>query len=559
MNKCIQSILDTDLYKVTMSNAYFLRYPNAEGTFTFHDRGGEKYDNRFLEMVKEEIDKMCRLFLTVEESGYLESLNLLDHSYIAWLSTFRFEKDKIAISLDSEGKLHIDVTDKMYAVTLYEVPILAIVSECRNKWLDVEIDIDNVIEIYLAKQKYANENHLPFSEFGTRRRASFMVQNAIVNEIAKTSNTCVGTSNLFLAKKFKLMPCGTMAHELFMFNSGIGSFKSANRDTIDMWLDVYGGKLGTALIDTFTTKSFLKTLTKSQAEKLQAFRQDSGDEKKIGDMIIARLQELDIDPLTKTIVFSNALTFEKYKEIYDYFKGRINVSSGIGTFITCDLGIDGYKPANIIMKLSKCRLDPSFAWNYVIKMSDDGGKFFGSKELLEKAHKELGITKLENCPCYDISRNVIGYLSRSCAAAVFIFARDRNGVIKTLASERGKDAADFNGFYNAPCGYLDYGETLKECAAREVKEECGIEIPTKDLELIEVNDSPNANRQNVTFHYKCLITDKACEDIVFSKDLNEGAEVGIIRWVTREEAKRLLWAFGHGKVIDTLFERLESK
>jgi nicotinate phosphoribosyltransferase len=283
----------------------------------------------------------------------------------------------------------------MYKVTLYEVPILATVAECRNKWLGVHIGNARVIEILDKKIDFANEHQLYFSEFGTRRRASAASHDLIVRRLKERCPIyCVGTSNVYFAMKYNMMPSGTCAHEWIMFHAGIGGFKTANLTALNDWIKVYQGDLGISLIDTYTTASYLHTLTLKQAKLLDGFRQDSGDEYRIGNMIIDKLHEMRIDPTSKTIVFSNALNFEKYAEIARYFKGRIKVSAGIGTNLTCDLGIEGYKPANIVMKLSKCRYSPRDFWEYVIKISDDLGKHMGHKDLFDIAAKELHFEEL---------------------------------------------------------------------------------------------------------------------------------------------------------------------
>ena len=390
----IYSILDTDLYKFSMSNAYFQLYPDAEGTFTFNDRNNEVYDSAFLNSLKSAFDELCQLKLTDEEYAYVKSIRYLSTNYAEWLKGFKFEFDKIKFGLDENGHLHIDVTDKMYKVTLYEVPILAIVAECRNKWLGVKIDEAKIIEILDKKIDFANERKLKFSEFGTRRRASASSHEAIVKRLKERCPYCVGTSNVYFAMKYGMMPSGTCAHEWIMFHAGIGGFKTANLTALNDWIKVYSGDLGISLIDTYTTASYLHTLTLKQAKLLDGFRQDSGDEYEIGDMIIDKLSEMRINPMSKTILFSNALNFEKYANVADYFKGRINVAAGIGTNLTCDLGIEGYKPANIVMKLSKCRYSPRDFWEKVIKISDDLGKHMGDKELFESAAKELHFKEL---------------------------------------------------------------------------------------------------------------------------------------------------------------------
>lgn len=391
----IYSLLDTDLYKLTMSNAYYQLYYEAEGTFKFNDRNNEKYTQEFLEMLKLELAKMCDLRLRDEEYEYLKTIRFLSTNYVEWFKGFKYELDKINVWLDDDGHLQIEVTDKMYKVTLYEVPILATVAECRNKFLNVNLNIRKIISILNKKIDFANKHQLYFSEFGTRRRASAMSHEAIVQTLKERCPIyCVGTSNVYFAMKYGMMPSGTCAHEWIMFHAGIGGFKNANLTALNDWIRVYQGDLGISLIDTYTTASYLHTLTLKQAKLLDGFRQDSGDEFKVGNMIIDKLHEMRIDPTSKTIVFSNALNFEKYAEIARYFKGRIKVSAGIGTNLTCDLGIDGYKPANIVMKLSRCRYSPRDFWEDVIKISDDTGKHMGNKELFEIAEKELHFKEL---------------------------------------------------------------------------------------------------------------------------------------------------------------------
>jgi len=389
----ILSILDTDLYKFSTSNAYFQLYPLAEGTFKFNDRAAEVYDESFLSKLKEEFRHLEKLSLTDREFTFVtEKIKYIGHNYWEWLRGFRFESEKINASLDEQGHLQIDVTDYLYKVTLYEVPILAIVAELRNKSRGIEADISKAIGVLDAKIEIANENGLLFSEFGTRRRFSSDLHDVLVKELKeKCPSCCAGTSNVYFAMKYDMTPIGTFPHEWVMFHSGVFGYKRANYLSLEDWIKVYDGALGTALIDTFTTKSFLRTLTMKQAKLLDGFRQDSGDEKEVGDAIIARLEEFGIDPKSKVIVFSNALNFPKYKEVADYFRGRVKVSAGIGTNITCDPAIPDYKPANIVMKLSRCRMSTKDPWEKVIKISDDLGKHMGDDKEFEIASYELHI------------------------------------------------------------------------------------------------------------------------------------------------------------------------
>ena len=387
----ILSILDTDLYKFSTSNAYFQLYPLAEGTFTFNDRAKEVYDASFLSALREEFAHLERLSLTGEEFDYVtRKIRYIHRNYWEWLKGFRFEADRIEAELDADGHLHIRVTDYMYKVTLYEVPVLAIVAELRNRYKGVQADISRALDILDGKIALANEHGLLFSEFGTRRRFSSVLHDAVVRRLKETCpKYCAGTSNVYFAMKYGMTPIGTFPHEWVMFHSGVFGYKRANYLSLEDWIAVYDGALGTALIDTFTTKSFLRTLTMKQAKLLDGFRQDSGDERVVGDAIIARLEEFGIDPVSKVIVFSNALTFPKYKEVADYFRGRVKVSAGIGTNLTCDPDIEDYKAANIVMKLSRCRMSAKDPWEKVIKISDDSGKQMGDDREFDIASYEL--------------------------------------------------------------------------------------------------------------------------------------------------------------------------
>jgi nicotinate phosphoribosyltransferase len=141
-------------------------------------------------------------------------------------------------------------------------------------------------------------------------------------------------------------------------------------------------------MDTYTSKVGLKNMSLKFAKLFDGVRQDSGDEYMIGNMVIDRYKELGIDPTTKTIVFSNALTFPKYLDIHKYFKGRIRVSAGIGTNLTNDTE---FKAANIVMKLSKCRLNKNQEWRKCIKISDDLGKHLGDDKEFEIANHLLDL------------------------------------------------------------------------------------------------------------------------------------------------------------------------
>ena len=385
----IKSILDTDLYKFTTSYAYIKLFPYAVGTFSFKDRDETEYSDEFLNALKEEFYRLKEVCLSTDELEYMSvNCRFMPRVYWEWLSSFRFNPEIIEVYLDEERHLHIEVTDYLYKVTLYEVPILAIVSEIKNMFFNQKPLKEEVLAKLVTKVELSNSNAMPFSEFGTRRRFSFEVHDWVVDYLKKHSKYCTGTSNCYLAMKYNMRPMGTHPHEWFMFHGAQFGYKHANYMALENWVNVYDGDLGTALSDTYTSESFLTNFSRKQAKLFDGVRCDSGDEIEFVDKLIDRYKELGIDPATKTIIFSNALDFEKALSLYKYCEGKIRCSFGIGTNLTNDTG---YQPSNIVMKLSKCKMNANQEWRECVKLSDDMGKHMGSITEVQACMHELRI------------------------------------------------------------------------------------------------------------------------------------------------------------------------
>jgi nicotinate phosphoribosyltransferase len=375
-------------------------YPEAEGVFSFCDRNNTVFNdepgpldtivtNSIISQLQMEFVKLSKLSLTLAEKKWcIKHIPYIPEVYWEWLTGFHFDFDKINVWLDNEKHLHIEVKDKLYKVTLYEVPILAIVSEILGR-KQGPVNVSEAIDKLDKKINLANEHKLKFSEFGTRRRYSGALHELIVERLKeKCPVNCVGTSNVYFAMKYNMTPIGTFPHEWIMFHGAIWGYQEANYLGMRDWVRTYDGNLGIFLMDTYTSKVGLKNMSLKFAKLFDGVRQDSGDEYKIGNEVIERYKELGIDPTTKTIVFSNALNFNKYLDIHNYFNGRIRVSAGIGTNLTNDTE---FKPANIVMKLSKCRINQNQEWRKCIKISDDLGKHLGDDKEFEIAKYQLGI------------------------------------------------------------------------------------------------------------------------------------------------------------------------
>ena len=334
--------------------------------------------DEFVERLKTEISRLSHVALTGEELEYMvKNCRFLPRVYWEWLSSFRFQPEKIEVRLDGDRHLHIEISDYLYKATLYEVPLLAIVSEIKNQSSGNIASMGDILCKLSEKAELSNKHQLFFSEFGTRRRFSFDVQDQVIGHLRQTARYCIGTSNCHFAMKYGMKPMGTHPHEWFMFHGAQFGYKHANYMALENWVNVYDGDLGIALSDTYTSAIFLSNLSRKQAKLFDGVRCDSGDEFRFIDRLTARYKELGIDSTTKTIVFSNALDFDKALDIQEYCRGKIRCSFGIGTNLTNDTG---FKPSNIVMKLSQCKMNLNQEWRECVKLSDDIGKHIGSPE-----------------------------------------------------------------------------------------------------------------------------------------------------------------------------------
>lgn len=390
------SILDTDFYKFTTSYAAMMKFPQAEAVFEFKDRNRKKRTPEFLKKLKELMGKFCmnaheqeHSLSNVEYVWLCENVPFIAQFYWEWLDGFKFSYSKMEPYLDEDGVLVIRVEDKWYKSSLYEIPCMFLTAQAENITngnID-KVTKEDVIARLALKIELANKTGLKFSEFGTRRRFSQEVQDEVCKYLKENSTTCTGTSNVYFARKYGMKPMGTHPHEFFQAHQIYG-FRSMNYMALENWASVYSGNLGVALIDTCTSNAFLQNFTMKHAKLFDGVRQDSGDEFEFVDKFVAKYKELGIDPMTKTIIFSNALDFPKAVRIQEYCEGKIKCSFGIGTNLTNDTG---FPSENIVMKMTKFRLNDREPWMDVIKISDDAGKHMGNEKLIEMAKYQLGI------------------------------------------------------------------------------------------------------------------------------------------------------------------------
>ena len=388
----IRSILDTDLYKFTTSYAYSKLYPRAYGQFRFIDRAKTRYPEGFAELLRAELQQMAELQLTRDEAQFLtRELPYLPPTYIDFVRGFRFDPDEVHVSQDEEGQLSIVAEGLLYRVTLWETPILALVSELYYKVLGVEPDLAYAEQSIIAKAQRLKEEGIIFSMFGMRRRFSSDIEDRVTRLLKEYSGTnFYGTSNVYFAYKHGLRVSGTHPHEWVQFHGAMFGYKMANYMAMEDWINVYDGDLGTVLTDTYTTDVFMQNFSKKHAMLFTSLRHDSGDPLLFADKVIARYRELRVDPQIKYIIFSDSLDAERAIEIAKHCKGRIGTSFGIGTNFSNDVGA-GIQPMNIVMKLWKCKMTEKDKWHPCVKLSDVDGKHTGEPEEIDLAQRTLGL------------------------------------------------------------------------------------------------------------------------------------------------------------------------
>jgi nicotinate phosphoribosyltransferase len=372
-DRCVQNLLDTDFYKLTMMQAVLHNYPNAEVEWEFRCRNSEDL-RPYLAEIRYQIEQLPELSVTPDQLGFLERIPFLRPDFIRFLSLFRFNLRYIHVG-EEGGEMVIRLRGPWLHVILFEVPVLAIVSEVRNRIRYGQVSLDQVRERLYAKLEWLKSEASPdelagfqLADFGTRRRFSYRVQEEVFNVLRHDfPGRLIGTSNVHLAREFQVKPIGTMAHEWLMAHQQLGPrLIDSQKAALDCWVREYRGQLGIALTDCITMDAFLRDFDLYFAKLFDGLRHDSGDPLRWAEKAIAHYEALGIDPRSKTLVFSDGLTLPKALDLYRALHERIQVSFGVGTNLTCD--IPGVEPMNIVLKMTACND------HAVAKISDTPGK-----------------------------------------------------------------------------------------------------------------------------------------------------------------------------------------
>ncbi|MGL1567369.1 nicotinate phosphoribosyltransferase [Vibrio parahaemolyticus] len=386
-SRIIQSALDFDVYKVNMRSAVAALYPDAMVSYKFIVRSEEDL-SELLPEVKAEVLKLQDVRFTEDEIAYMKRVApYLKPEFVEALRHFRFNPQSDVsfhnkTMSDGSSQLRITINGLWKETILYETIIMSIVSEVRSRqrWSDIPFEqfqtvLEDKVRYLKAELERRNITNFKFADMSTRRRFSFQAQRTMLEYLSKELPQCLtGTSNYHLARELDLTPIGTVAHEWFMGHQALVNVRDSQKIALQRWQKMFNGALGIALTDTIGIDAFLKDFDEELSHAYVGVRHDSGCPFTWGEKMIAHYESLGIDPMTKTLVFTDGLNFEQALDICEHFQGRVQVSFGIGTSLANDMGNyvndqgEAYQPLSIVIKMVTCNGSP------VAKISDEPEK-----------------------------------------------------------------------------------------------------------------------------------------------------------------------------------------
>ena len=392
IKQIINHFTDDDLYKLSMCCAVIDNFPRAQVKYHFVDRNDTVYPTGFADELNRQIILLEQVTITEEEITFMRrKCYFIPDWFYTYLKGYRFKHEWVKAWQDDKGLLHIEFEGCWADTILLEVKVLAIISELFYIMTGQTNKLN--YEEYYEKTYHKAERLLKagcvFSDFGTRRRASFEAEETVIKAMKDCYNSrkwkgkFVGTSNVYLAMKYDLVPVGTMAHEFICAIGGMYGPQMANHIAMNRWRNTFRGALGTYLYDSFGCDIFDHNFSEDFANQFKGLRVDSGNNFEQLHKIVKKYQSLGIDPRTKQIIFSNALDTDRAIEIQQYAQKLCQPSFGIGTHFTNDF--EGVEPMNIVIKLVAAKITESWDfYNDTCKISEDKGKHTGKPEVIRR-------------------------------------------------------------------------------------------------------------------------------------------------------------------------------
>jgi nicotinate phosphoribosyltransferase len=383
-----------DFYKLTMGDVIYEHHPDTEVTFTLKNRDPDRKLSEFvtIDALQQRLDAIAKRSFSTEEITYYAGLLAQNDEarftpeYLDHLANITLPD--VTISYDETGDIAVQSTGPWTDVSLWETVIMSEINEEYYQCL-METEGVSLKDILAEGDRRLNNKitrlqtrpDIKFADFGTRRRFSADWHEHVIERLAaECPNNFVGTSNPWFAYKYNLAPIGTFAHEMPMVYAGLADEAgdnplSGHTKMLRDWQEHYKGDLSIALTDTFGSEFFFTDFTAEQAQQWRGLRHDSGDPIAFGERVIDFYKQHEIDPITKTLVFSDGLNIDEIERLADHFGNRIGILFGWGTTLTNDLGL---KANNIVMKATRVNTKDT------VKLSDDAGKHTGPEALVQR-------------------------------------------------------------------------------------------------------------------------------------------------------------------------------
>ncbi|MFC6644961.1 nicotinate phosphoribosyltransferase [Granulicella cerasi] len=427
LDPIVRSLLDTDFYKLLMLQFVWKNFPTTHVTSEVHNRTVRvRLAERIsAEALRDQMEHVRGLRFLKSElvwlagNSFYGTRQIFEPAFLDWLEhKHRLSDYEIH---EEDGQLILRFSGLWSEVTMWEVYALAIVSEMKTRAALAELNELELDVLYArAKTRLWDKIELlrkvpglRISDFGTRRRHSFLWQEYCVQAMDAALNTnaadqrFVGTSNTALAYKHNLEAIGTNAHELPMVLAAIASrgsdeeLRQSQYRVLELWQRSYGGELLIMLPDTFGTTQFLEGappfVTRWTGERV-----DSKDPFIAGEEYLTWLEQRGEDPRKKRLIASDGLDANTIVRLHEHFSQRIRFSAGWGTLLTNDFrdchprgpeeGQATFEPISMVCKITSADGIPT------VKLSDNPGKASGPAELVERYRKAFGSPVLEELP-----------------------------------------------------------------------------------------------------------------------------------------------------------------
>ena len=440
-----RSLLDTDFYKLLMLQFIWKHFRTVQVTFAVVNRTAavplvaqvpEAELRRQLEHARTRRITKSELIWLAGNTFYGQR-GIFEAAFLEWLADFTLPPYEL--TQDGDQWL-FRVTADWGAASMWEIPALTIVNELRTREALAtlsEFELDILYARAKAKlwEKIARLQGVPdlrLTDFGTRRRHSFLWQDYVVQAMAAgLGGSYLGTSNALLAMRHDQEAMGTNAHELPMVLTSLAAqdrlripVRQAQYEVLRLWQETYGGALRIMLPDTFGTTQFLQGAP-GWVSDWTGLRVDSKAPFLAGQEYLGWLRQRGQDSTTKLLLFSDGLDVGPILQLHATFGGqiqaghsaedfqraadfadaekwlprpRIRDAYGWGTLLTNDFrgchprGLPAFDPISLVCKVSAVEGHPA------VKLTDNPGKAIGPKAEIERYRNIFGSAGLSQGP-----------------------------------------------------------------------------------------------------------------------------------------------------------------